>query len=251
MNLKSYLKRINYHKDLVLNKALLFELQQCHLKNVPFENLDIHYNRVIELDLTAIYNKIVEHKRGGFCYELNGLFYSLLKEIGFDVWMVSGRVYNGKGGYGQEYDHLALMVALDGDHYLVDVGFGKFSSQPLRINFEEELLDDVGCFKFDRLDENYWRVNEVIEGELVPQYIFSPQKRALQEFQEMCTFHQSSPASHFTQKRVVSLPTKEGRITLNDQQFKITKQGVTETIAIKNEAQFEAVLMDQFAIKII
>ena len=85
MNIQEYIKRINYSGDITPNLVVLKQLQKTHLLNVPFENLDIHYGNLIELDLDKIYHKIVVKKRGGFCYELNGLFQSLLNTIGLTL----------------------------------------------------------------------------------------------------------------------------------------------------------------------
>ncbi|MEL6986932.1 MAG: arylamine N-acetyltransferase, partial [Bacteroidota bacterium] len=127
MNIKEYLNRINYEGEIKLNIEVLKELQKCHLLNVPFENLDIHYNRTIQLDIGKFYNKIVIDRRGGFCYELNTLFQNLLHQIGFKK-IISARVYDHKkGSFGEEYDHLAIVVDLNQRAYLVDVGFGEFA----------------------------------------------------------------------------------------------------------------------------
>lgn len=249
MDIQSYLERIKYKKDVSINEKVLFELQQSHLKNVPFENLDIHYNREITLNIDAIFNKIVFQKRGGFCYELNGLFYHLLKEIGFDVKMISGRVYGKSGDYGKEYDHLAIITSIHNNDYLVDVGFGKFSYTPLLIKTGVKLSDDFGYFKFDKFGD-YLRVNEMVSEVSTPQYIFKTIGRNFNEFQEMCIFHQTSKDSHFTQKKVISMVTNTGRITLNDTQCKITKSTGDEIIEFTEETKFNELLKEHFDIEI-
>src|SRR5215475_14254215 len=95
---KEYLKRINYRGEINNSAHVLTELQNSHLFSVPFENLDIHLGR--RIDLSNSYDKIVNHKRGGFCYELNGTFFQLLKVIGFDVKLISARVRNKEMGFG-------------------------------------------------------------------------------------------------------------------------------------------------------
>ncbi|WP_438425491.1 arylamine N-acetyltransferase family protein [Aquimarina macrocephali] len=250
MDIQPYLERIKYTKDISATEKVLFELQQAHLKSVPFENLDIHYNREITLDIDAIYNKIVVQKRGGFCYELNGLFYHLLKKIGFDVKMISGRVYSKSKDYGKEYDHLAIIASIRNNDYLVDVGFGKFSYTPLLIKTGVKLSDDFGYFKFDKFNDDYLRVNEIVNEVSTPQYIFKTIGRNFNEFQEMCTFHQTSKDSHFTQKKVISMVTDTGRITLNDKQCKITKGTDSEIIEFTEEIKFNELLKEYFDIEI-
>ena len=99
MNKEKYLARIKYVGKLEPNLNLLKELQKSHLLNVPFENLDIHNQTPIELNVKRIYEKIVINNRGGFCYELNGLFYELLLLLNFNAKRISARVYNKDSGY--------------------------------------------------------------------------------------------------------------------------------------------------------
>ena len=83
--LKPYLERIGLDLPLAADAESLRRLQMAHLLHVPFENLDIALGRPIRLGLTTLYDKIVTHRRGGFCYELNGLFAWLLDDLGFEV----------------------------------------------------------------------------------------------------------------------------------------------------------------------
>ena len=110
MDIHAYLSRIGYRGTLEPSAATLHALQQAHLLAVPFENLDIHLGRPIVLDQTALFDKIVARRRGGFCYELNGLFAVLLRELGFEVTLLSAGVARASGGFGPEYDHLTLLV---------------------------------------------------------------------------------------------------------------------------------------------
>ena len=89
MDIKKYLDRIGYNGEVKPAPEVLGALQKNHLLNIPFENLDIHYNNPIILDTKRFFNKIILRKRGGFCYELNGLFYMLLIEFGFDAKIIS------------------------------------------------------------------------------------------------------------------------------------------------------------------
>src|SRR5436309_4552846 len=119
----SYLKRIGYRGPLIPHIDVLRRLHHRHLLSVPFENLDIHLGRPIILDQRFFYKKIVENRRGGYCYELNGCFAWLLKRLGFKVSMLSARVAKKEEGLSPEFDHLTLLVHL-GERLLVDFGFG-------------------------------------------------------------------------------------------------------------------------------
>ncbi len=144
MNKKSYLNRIGIEKtDVAADLENLKFLQRRHLLTVPFENLDIPWKRPIDLDGNRFYEKIVKEKRGGFCYELNGLFYELLQEIGFQSKMISARVGDEAGKFSAEYDHLAIITQIGDDEYLVDVGFGKFTAEPLKFILNRPLAKVV------------------------------------------------------------------------------------------------------------
>jgi len=95
MNIEAYLKRINYHGSLAPNVETLRDLQVAHLLAVPFENLSIHRKEPIVLETEALFGKIVERRRGGFCYEANGLFAALLSNLGFEVKIAGSRSCNG------------------------------------------------------------------------------------------------------------------------------------------------------------
>lgn len=249
INTQKYLDRIGFSRPISLNKDTLFLLQEAHLLSVPFENLDIHYNTPITLEVTGFYNKIVERKRGGFCYELNGLFNELLKSLGFNTKMISARTYGKDQKYSPEYDHLALIVHLDDEDFLVDVGFGKFSLSPLPIRLNKAIHDSYGAFIFDQHSSTHLRVSEIRKDELVPQYIFSTQERDLLEFQDRCNYQQTSSDSHFTQKKLISIATENGRVTLNNTQLKITHSGIEQIIEFEEE-EFEDKLKEYFGIEI-
>ena len=228
MDIKDYVNRINYQGDLIPNLRVLKQLQEAHLLNVPFENLDIHYRTPIELDIDKIYHKVVEKGRGGFCYELNGLFYTLLTKIGFDCKIISARVYDSKKeDFGKEYDHMAIIVKLNQIEYLVDVGFGEFAFHPLKFEMNSIQSDPRGNFVIEKYENGYYKVSMVKKETRHIEYIFIMKKRALTEFTEMCDFHQTSPNSHFTQKKLISKPTKIGRITITGNTLKITENDVT------------------------
>ena len=137
MDIQAYLRRINYSGEQAPSAATLYELHRAHLLAVPFENLDIHLGRPIVLDQDALFDKIVTRRRGGFCYELNGLFALLLRELGFEVTLLAAGVARADGGFGPEFDHLTLLVRAtslnpQSEVWLADVGFGDSFREPLR-----------------------------------------------------------------------------------------------------------------------
>lgn len=250
MNREKYLNRINYHGPLSPDYSTLLDLQRAHLMSVPFENLDIHNRTPIELDLEKIYAKIVDRNRGGFCYELNGLFHELLADLGFEVKRVSARVYIEQQGLTPEYDHMALIVRLEGMDYLVDVGFGRFAFGPIKLELEVEQQDYKGLFRMDKYDDSYWRVSKKGEVGWNPEYIFTLTERALHEYAGMCHYHQNAPESLFMKKRMCSMPTENGRITVSDDKVIIDHSGEKSEIPVHDEATFHAYLWEYFKVKL-
>lgn len=227
----------------------LCDLHRLHLLHVPFENLDIQYGIPIELNREAFYQKIVLRRRGGFCYELNGLFFELLSRLGFNVKQVSAQPCDANGVYSPVFDHMALVVRLGHAEYLVDVGFGDFFLTPKKLVPGEPQTDATGEYILDQGDGLSWQINKLEDGQLSPQYKFQNRHVPLEQFQQRCDFHQTDPDSHFKKQKVVSLATKDGRTTLTAERLKITTAaGLRETIFPSDE--FETRLMDVFGIEI-
>jgi N-hydroxyarylamine O-acetyltransferase len=166
----AYLERINYHGPLAPTAETLRHLQLAHLLSVPFENLSIHCGEPIVLDDEALFDKIVKRRRGGFCYELNGLFAALLPAVGFDVSMIAGSAMNAGGEFGPPFDHMALLVTL-GDRWLADVGFGDSFREPLRLVPGTVQDDRQHAYRIDR-DGECLTVMRQERGEWRAQYRF-------------------------------------------------------------------------------
>ena len=138
MDVEAYLRRIDYDGPCQPSSASLRALHRKHLFTVPFENLDIPLKNTIRLDLGQLYDKIIVRRRGGFCYELNGLFCEFLTAMGFQVQMLSARVRRDDGGFGPEFDQMLLKVQLE-EPWLVDVGFGDSFVDPIVFHAEEQI----------------------------------------------------------------------------------------------------------------
>ncbi|MFN6962207.1 MAG: arylamine N-acetyltransferase family protein [Pyrinomonadaceae bacterium] len=249
MNAEEYLSRIaTVLSEVSTDIAGLRLLQRRQLLNVPFENLDIHWHRRITIDLERFYQKIVVERRGGFCYELNGLFNELLLEFGFETRLLSARVSDGSGGFSPEYDHLAILVMIGEMQYLADVGFGAFTVEPLQVAADVEQTDEAGTFVIRRFDEGYFEVAKMESGEWKSEYIFRPIGHDLAEFAARCDWHQTSPESHFMQRKVCSLLTPGGRKTLTDLKYIVTTGDAKVETPVASEAEFDEILLREFGI---
>jgi N-hydroxyarylamine O-acetyltransferase len=247
-DIAAYLKRIDYAGSLEPTADVLQELHHAHILAVPFENLDIHLGRPIVLNEAHLFEKIVNHRRGGFCYELNGLFAALLRALGFEVDLLSARVYD-NGRYGPEFDHLILRVHLE-EVWLADVGFGDSFREPLQLYETGNQVQAGVPYRIEHQPPG-WKLSSMDGfGDWRRSYRFSLKSRALSEFREMCRYHQTSPDSSFTQKRLCTRATPEGRITLSEMRLIITKGGQRREQTLVNEEEYLSALDHHFGIRL-
>ena len=250
MEIEKYLQRIGCNGTIRPTIESLQVLQKRHLLSIPFENLDIHYKIPIQLNVESIFEKVVIKKRGGFCYELNGIFYELLRSIGFDVKMISARVFDQvQQIFSPEFDHLAIIAKIDSVDYLADAGFGEFAFTPLKVEPGTIQNDERGNFRIERHDNSYYKVVKKAGEEWIPEYMFTLTKRDLSEFEDMCRYNQTSPLSHFTQNKFCSLATEKGRITVTAKKIKITVGDSVTEVPLDSEEEFLEALATYFQIK--
>jgi N-hydroxyarylamine O-acetyltransferase len=247
MNTTAYLERIGYRGSRLPTAETLRELQRAHLLTVPFENLSIHARELIELDDEALFEKIVVRRRGGFCYELNGLFAWLLRSLGFRVTMVAAEVMNPEGKWGPPFDHMALVVALD-EHWLVDVGFGDSFVEPLRLEPHTEQAQGRYFYRLDLHDGRFVLMRRGSDGRWKAQYRFDLTPCEYGDYAEMCRYHQTSPESHFTRNRICSLATTDGRVTISGNRLIVTTEEWRREWELASEADYLAALRDRFRI---
>lgn len=251
LNVSAYLDRIGYLGQIDPSAETLRGLHLAHMLAVPFENLDIHLGRLIACDEARFLHKIIDERRGGFCYELNGAFAALLRALGFKVTLLSARVTLPDGsGAGPEFDHLTLRVDVHEDEpWLADVGFGDNFLEPLRLVSKRKqpqaghvyrLMEEEDVFHLESRTKDQWK----------KQYLFTLQPRQLRDFGGMCRYHQTSPESHFTRQRICSLATLDGRVTLSDLKLIETHEGRKEERVLAGEEQWRAVLQERFAVKL-
>src|SRR5512140_206280 len=228
MKTETYLNRIAYRGPFGPTVETLRGLHEAHMYAVPFENLDIvPLHRPIGLDEAALWAKLVEARRGGFCYELNGMFAWLLKQAGFGVTYLNARVFSRSGALGIPFDHLALLVSVPGrdGHWLADVGFGDSFTEPLRLR-EGEQPQGRRSYRLEATGDGYITWQRNYDGTWEREYFFDLEPRRFpDDYQAGCTYHQRSPASSFTRAAVVSRATPRGRISLQEDRLILTEDG--------------------------
>ncbi len=226
MNVDRYLARIGYAGSREPTPETLRALQRAHLLAVPFENLDIHLGRRLVLDREANYEKIVERRRGGWCFELNGLFALLLEQLGFEVTLLGSRVH-GTDWVSQDLAHLLLLVRLE-QPYIADVGFGAGQEfAPIRLAY----LPDRVIAHDDGLSVH-----------------FDTEPRQLSDFEHASNDLQTSPRSGFVRTRVAHRAVPGGRITLRELTLIERVGDRTGERDLSGEDEWRAVLATRFGL---
>ncbi len=247
MEIKKYLSRIGINEIKPPSLDFLAELQNAHMLSIPFEDLDIPDLDRVVLDLERIYQKIIPTKRGGFCYELNGLFHWLLTALSFNVDMLSAQVFNHeRKDLGKEFDHMTLLVHLEKD-YLVDVGFGDSFRMPLEFP-NGELRDVSGHYKISRINKDEFDLRRKESYDWKLQYKFSLTPHLFADFEEMCEYQQTFPESIFRNRMVCTIATQTGRITLSDSSLTVTDSGTKTKTELRDSEEFYLLLRKHFQI---
>lgn len=253
MDIEQYLQRIGFTGPLNADIPTLGKLQRHHLFSVPFEDLDIYFKIPVALDIASIYEKVVMNKRGGYCYELNGLFCELLVAAGFHAHFISCRVAGAKG-YGPEFDHAAIVVDIEGKKMLVDVGYGDFSLKPLII--ERDLVQNDGRNNYIISDnvmpdgKKYMSVGKWNDKRrlFVQEYIFTLTPHKMKDFADMHHYQQTDPRSQFVRSLICSIPKKNGRISIVNNRMIKTVNGIKTIMHIDGEWHRQQLLRQYFGI---
>ncbi|KAK7422500.1 hypothetical protein QQZ08_009490 [Neonectria magnoliae] len=206
-------------EDLSPDKQLeiLKLLHKCHLCNIPFENLTLHYSwhRLINIDPDHLYNKIIlQPGRGGYCMENNTLFHTLLVTLGFDVYMAGARVYQQDAGKYGGFSHCVIIVNIGNMTYVVDVGFGANGPiTPLRMDpTGNEFFNHLGPMsvrlRYDVIPQGFNRKTKVWiyenrlqpDADWTPLYCFTDMEFLPEDIQNMNLAPSTMPSSIFVQK---------------------------------------------------
>jgi len=223
-------------------------IHRAHLFAIPYENLDVQLGRAVTIERPAIFEKIVNAKRGGWCYEMNGLLGWALGELGFKVTRATGAVMREAMGDASNGNHLVLRVELEEGLYLADAGFGDGPIDPIRI-----APGDFGAhgfhFGLSRVDRNWWRLhNDPRGGAKSFDFNVAPADETL--FERKCEMLQTSPMSPFVQNAVCQRFTKDGLVILRGRTLRhLTAAGVSERL-LESERDFLDILKSEFTLDV-
>lgn len=241
------LDRINFNGELIPDQATLFELHECHVRAVPFENQDVQNHVEIQLDLSHLFQKVVTNRRGGFCYELNYLFYQFLKYTGFAVEMISARTYD-EEALGPEFDHLALMISLKEKLWLADVGFGDLFVIPIEIVANKVQFDGRHYFKLEQTAKTWLLLMSKDGKQYEKKYQFNTRPRDISEFEDQCRWKQYDPESYFVRNSIATLPTPRGRKSIFNEKFIVKEEGKRNDEEVKGNDHLIEILRKEFGI---
>ena len=243
-----YLARIEYDGDRAPTGATLAALQRAHLHAVPFENLDVFARTGVRVDLDWSLPKIVERRRGGWCFEANGAFSALLDALGFDVTLHSAQV-DDKGVLGPPLDHLVLVVLLDGRRLLVDVGFGDAALAPLHIDDAEPQDGGGGRYRIELASDgrSLELFDEPKPGEWRRQHRLDLAARQLGDFASRGHELQTTPGLTWTTRRFATKPTPDGgRVWLLTDRLRVRAADGAITEAPVAPTDWDTVLFEHF-----
>ncbi|MFO0775155.1 MAG: arylamine N-acetyltransferase [Nitrospiraceae bacterium] len=248
MDVAAYLRRIDYAGPVAPSAQVLAAIHRAHTFCVPFENLDMHLGRTIALDADAWFDKIVARRRGGYCFELNGLFAELLVAVGFEVTHLAARVMLGDDMV-RPRSHRLLRVRGDGREWLADVGFGGNGLiDPLP--FEVDRVHQQGAERLHlrEPEPGQYRLEAEIRGRWEGLYRFSREAQLPVDYLHANYYLSHAPESIFTQTRICTKPTADGRLILQDRRFTIRRNGVSERTTIHTRDEYAAVLRARFGL---
>lgn len=250
MDVEAYLERLRYPGPPAASESTLRGLHIAHVFAVPFENLDIHLGRTISLDLEAIFRKVVTGRRGGYCFELNGLFAWLLESIGFTVSHLMARVLWGASSVGPR-SHRVVLVGLADRRWIVDVGFGGnglIAPIPLEPNHSSAQYAET--FRLMEASADDYRLDCRVGDAWEPLYSFTLDRHLPVDYTFANYYHSHAPDSIFVRKRLCTKPTPEGRLILQDRRLKIRPQGRSREHTIETAKEYGEVLARQFGIEL-
>jgi len=216
-----YLERIGYSGSPGLNLQTLRDLHLAHLQQIPYENLDVFCHQGIRLDREALTQKMLLRRRGGYCFEQNGLFFMALTDLGFRCHANMARVHRNRPQPGGRTHHVNL-VELEGQTWLCDVGFGGSGfREPVMLEAERAVEQMGEIYRLHASEEHGFYLQKKVEAEWQPLYTFKVD-RALPIDMQMANFYTSKSADHvFLDAIIGTRMTARGRVTLSDHTFKV------------------------------
>lgn len=250
-DLQGYLARIGFRGTPQVDLQTLGEIHRRHLLAIPYENLDVQLGRPVGLDIDGIYHKLVDQRRGGWCYEMNGLLAWALETIGFSITRLAAGVMRAHRGDEVLGNHLALWVRLpdEPEPVLADVGFGDGALEPVIIR-EGPFRQRGFEFSLERLADAWWRFHNHPAGGAAS-FDFRLVEADGVLLARQCRFLQTSADSPFTQVAVVQRHTPTGLLVLRGRLLSEIAPGSVSRRELVDIDDMAAVLSERFALPVV
>ena len=234
VDVERYLERIGLQETPKVDVAGLEQLMRSHLSTVPFENLDVYRGVEVTTDLDHSLPKILDARRGGWCFEANGAFSALLRAIGFTVDLLGAAVL--LGGPTDVIDHLCLEVTLD-QPYLVDVGFGDGFCRPLALNRRGPQDGLSGTFELMNSPQGT-TLTRLIDDVPQAQYRFGRVARTLADFEAASRLLQTDKSLTWHQQALATRLLDDGpdRVILVGDRLKVWRGSELSETVIDDDA---------------
>lgn len=228
-DLSKYLQRIGFAGKPAADLASITEMMRRQLFTVPFENLDVQAGKIVSLVPEEIVEKIIDRQRGGYCYEVNGLFAMALAALGIPYQFAAARpmFYPSR----RPKTHMVVIAHIDDQAWLCDLGFGSYGiRQPMRMDIlDTPVLQDFDQFKLSKINEREYLMQALVEGEWANQYSFDLSFQEWIDFMPANYMNSTHPDAIFVRKLLVVLHQAEGRTILFGQSLKtVTATGVEQ-----------------------
>ena len=248
--LDDYFARIRYTAVPAVDLETLRTLHLQHNSSIPFENIEVVLPREIELSDEAIFNKLVIARRGGYCFEQNGLFERVLREIGFEVRSLLGRVVLSNPPHMPPRTHRVVLVTLGDEQWIADVGFGGLTlTAPVRLKAESEQETPHGLYRLQQAGPD-WILQFRHHDRWQSLYQFEMGQQYQADF-VMGNFHSAHwPQSHFRHHLLMCLHQPDGgKLTLTNYHFTHWQNGhVVEEKTLADTQALYDVMQQRFGL---
>ena len=250
-DLDAYLERINISASGIADKPSLDALIFAHQCCIPFENLDIYeFSQPISLGIRDLFQKLVVSRRGGYCFEMNGLFLSLLTACGFQTYSCMSRIVRNKN-FTPPSLHRANIVLLDGTLHFCDVGYGgpmPGASVPVIDGYQEEIHGTV--FRITKYDECWWTLSRAVHDTFEDTIQFHTMPQDPVEFLSPNYYCYANEASYFKTALLLNRRLPHGSISITDNLLVRTEHGIRTEQMISSKEELYQILDESFGIKL-
>lgn len=250
-----YCERIQYHDAVDGSLKAISALMRQQLKTIPFENIDVQNGKIVSLEPDAFIDKIFNQKRGGYCYELNGLFALVLQALNVPYQLVACRpmFYPSK----RPKTHMALVAKIEGKNYLLDLGFGSYGIRaPLELDkLDHDIQQDSSCFKLQKTPIQYsinfaseqhdYLLLAKVNEDWLPQYRFNLSPCELIDFAPANYLNSTHPDTLFVKSLITLIFTDNGKKVMLDNRLRITENGESRELIIDD---ISAALAEHFCL---